>query len=103
MDGNGRWAQERNQPRIAGHRAGARSVRDVVMECNRLGVKYLTLYSFSMENWKRPDSEVRALMELCLEYPLKERQEATGNNIRFRRDGRRRGRPAPPGAGRSRW
>ena len=80
MDGNGRWAQQRNQPRIAGHRAGAKSVRDVVMECSRVGVKYLTLYSFSMENWKRPDTEVRALMELCIEYLVKERQELTDNN-----------------------
>ncbi len=95
MDGNGRWAQQRNQPRIAGHRAGAKSVRDVVMECDRLGVRYLTLYSFSMENWKRPETEVRALMELCLEYLVKERQELTDNNIRFLQIGRREGLPKP--------
>ena len=95
MDGNGRWAQERNQPRIAGHRAGARSVREVVMECSRLGIKYLTLYSFSTENWKRPHAEVRALMELCVEYLAKERQELTDNNIRFLQIGRREGLPKP--------
>ena len=95
MDGNGRWAQERNQPRIAGHRAGARSVRDVVMECSRVGIRYLTLYSFSMENWKRPQEEVQALMELCVEYLAKERQELADNNIRFLQIGRREGLPKP--------
>jgi undecaprenyl diphosphate synthase len=95
MDGNGRWAQERNQPRIAGHRAGARSVRDVVMECSRVGIRYLTLYSFSTENWKRPHAEVQALMELCVEYLAKERQELTDNNIRFLQIGRREGLPKP--------
>ncbi len=95
MDGNGRWAQERNQPRIAGHRAGARSVRDIVLECSRLGIRCLTLYSFSMENWKRPHDEVDALMELCMEYLVKERDELIDNNIRFRQIGRREGLPAP--------
>jgi undecaprenyl diphosphate synthase len=93
MDGNGRWALERRQPRIAGHRAGAKAVRDVVIECDRLGVRYLTLYSFSMENWKRPAEEVRALMELYLEYLVKERQELIDNNIRFCQLGRREGLP----------
>jgi undecaprenyl diphosphate synthase len=93
MDGNGRWAQERNQPRIAGHRAGAKAVRDVVVECDRLGVKYLTLYSFSMENWKRPAEEIRALMELYLEYLVKERDELIDRNIRFLQIGRRKGLP----------
>ncbi len=95
MDGNGRWAQERNQPRIAGHRAGARSVRDIVLECSRLGIRCLTLYSFSMENWKRPHNEVDALMELCMEYLVKERDELIENNIRFLQIGRREGLPAP--------
>ncbi len=94
MDGNGRWAQERNQPRIAGHRAGVRSVRDIVLECNRLGVGCLTLYSFSMENWKRPHTEVDALMELCMEYLVKERDELIDDNIRFLQIGRREGLPA---------
>ncbi len=93
MDGNGRWALERNQPRIAGHRAGAKAVRDIVIECDRLGVKYLTLYSFSMENWKRPAEEVRALMGLYLEYLVKERQELIEKNIRFFQIGRREGLP----------
>ncbi len=93
MDGNGRWARKRNQPRIAGHRAGAKAVRDIVMECDRLGVGYLTLYSFSRENWKRPDDEVQALMELYLSYLVKERQELLDNNIRFRQLGRRDGLP----------
>src|SRR5688572_8679818 len=82
MDGNGRWAIERKLPRIAGHRAGARSVRDIVMESGRLGLKALTLYSFSMENWKRPASEVNGLMALYLEYLAKERQELVDNNVR---------------------
>jgi undecaprenyl diphosphate synthase len=93
MDGNGRWARERNQPRIAGHRAGAKAVRDIVLECDRLGVEYLTLYSFSMENWKRPAEEVGALMELYLEYLVKERKELIEQNIRFLQLGRREGLP----------
>jgi undecaprenyl diphosphate synthase len=93
MDGNGRWALERNQPRIAGHRAGAKAVRDVVIESDRLGIEYLTLYSFSVENWKRPPEEVGALMELCLEYLVKERKELIDNNIRFLQIGRREGLP----------
>ena len=93
MDGNGRWAKQRNQPRIAGHRAGARSVREILTECSRLGIGYLTLYSFSTENWKRPDDEVRGLMDLCVEYLVKERRELTDNNIRFLQIGRREGLP----------
>jgi undecaprenyl diphosphate synthase len=93
MDGNGRWAVQRNMPRIAGHRAGARSVREIVMECGRLGIKALTLYSFSMENWKRPASEISGLMSLYLEYLAKERQELVDNNVRFVQLGRREGLP----------
>ncbi len=93
MDGNGRWARERNQPRIAGHRAGAKAVRDIVIECDRLGVEYVTLFSFSMENWKRPAEEVQALMALYMEYLAKERQELIDNNIRFLQLGRREGLP----------
>ena len=93
MDGNGRWAVERNMPRIAGHRAGARSVRDVVTECGRLELTALTLYSFSIENWKRPTSEVDALMSLYLEYLSKERRELIENNVRFMQIGRREGLP----------
>ena len=93
MDGNGRWARQRNQPRIVGHRAGAKAVRDIVVECHRLGVGYLTLFSFSMENWKRPADEVRGLMGLYLQYLGKERQELVENNIRFLQLGRREGLP----------
>ena len=65
------------------------------MECSRAGIKYLTLYSFSMENWKRPQEEVHALMKLCVEYLAKERQELADNNIRFLQIGRREGLPKP--------
>ncbi|PNU19811.1 isoprenyl transferase [Geothermobacter hydrogeniphilus] len=68
MDGNGRWAENRCLPRIAGHRQGVRTVREIVQECQRLGVDYLTLYAFSSENWGRPDDEVSALMELLSIY-----------------------------------
>jgi undecaprenyl diphosphate synthase len=94
MDGNGRWAQERGRERIFGHRVGARAVRDVVIECGRLGIEALTLYSFSSENWKRPAEEVHALMRLYLEYLDKERDELVGNNVRFLQIGRREGLPA---------
>jgi undecaprenyl diphosphate synthase len=67
MDGNGRWATERNQPRAVGHQAGVETVRKITAECVRLGVKYLTLYTFSTENWNRPAEEVAALMGLMLE------------------------------------
>ena len=93
MDGNGRWALDRQLPRVAGHRAGARTVRDIVTECARLGMKALTLYSFSIENWKRPETETDALMELYLEYLAKERQELLDHNIRFTQLGRREGLP----------
>ena len=95
MDGNGRWAAARGLPRIAGHREGARRVRAVVEECARLGVEALTLYSFSSENWKRPEDEVTALMELARHHLQLERQMMLANDIRFRRLGRREGLPAP--------
>jgi undecaprenyl diphosphate synthase len=93
MDGNGRWAIERNLPRIAGHRAGAQTVRDIVIESGRMGMQALTLYSFSIENWKRPAHEVSGLMSLYLEYLAKERQELIDNNVRFVQLGRRKGLP----------
>lgn len=74
MDGNGRWARERGLPRSEGHRAGAESVRRVVEACNEFGVKYLTLYAFSTENWCRPPTEVRALMTLLKQF-LEQRAE----------------------------
>jgi len=83
MDGNGRWANRRRLPRIAGHRAGIRAVRQAVKACARLGVPYLTLYAFSVENWKRPHTEVKLLMELLREYLKKEIGELNKQNIRL--------------------
>lgn len=83
MDGNGRWAKRRRLPRIAGHRAGIRAVRQAVEACARLGVPYLTLYAFSIENWKRPRSEVKLLMALLREYLKKEIGELNRQNIRL--------------------
>lgn len=83
MDGNGRWAKKRRLPRIAGHRAGIKAVRQSVEACARLGVPYLTLYAFSVENWKRPESEVKMLMDLLCEYLRKEIGELNRQNIRL--------------------
>ena len=83
MDGNGRWAKKRRLPRIAGHRAGIRAVRQVLEACARLGVPYLTLYAFSIENWKRPHTEVRLLMGLLREYLKKEIKTLNEQNIRL--------------------
>jgi len=88
MDGNGRWAKKRGLPRVAGHRAGADSVKKIVESCDALGIKYLTLYAFSSENWSRPEKEVTALMEL-LEKFLKDRlPEMLADNVRLRAIGR---------------
>lgn len=83
MDGNGRWAAARGLPRVAGHEAGADSVREIVRACGRLGVEVLTLYSFSTENWARPDDEVQALMALLERYLREERAELGKNNVRL--------------------
>src|SRR5438552_17802960 len=83
MDGNGRWARKRRLPRIAGHRAGIRAVRQAVEACARLGVPYLTLYAFSAENWKRPHTEIKLLMDLLREYLKKEIAELNKQNIRL--------------------
>ncbi len=83
MDGNGRWARKRRLPRIEGHRAGAKAVQEVVESCVRLGIKYLTLYAFSKENWKRPRREVARLWELLEDYLRKEDKEMVKNNIRL--------------------
>ncbi len=94
MDGNGRWAKSRGLPRLAGHRAGVESVRQIVRACAELGVKVLTLYSFSTENWLRPKSEVSQLMRL-LSYALKrETLELDKNNVRLRAVGRLTALPA---------
>ncbi len=83
MDGNGRWAKKRGLPRIEGHRMGAKSVEDVVETSRRIGIKYLTLYSFSKDNWKRPKDEVEGLMQLLKEYLIKERKKMKDNGIKF--------------------
>jgi undecaprenyl diphosphate synthase len=88
MDGNGRWAGLRNRPRVAGHRAGMESVREIVEVSARLGLEVLTLYAFSVENWKRPKAEVRTLMRLLKEYVSRELRTIHKSNIRFRTIGR---------------
>jgi undecaprenyl diphosphate synthase len=91
MDGNGRWAKQRGFPREFGHRNGAAAVRTVIEECGALGVEVLTLYSFSMENWKRPRGEVSALMSLYMTYLEAEIERFMRENLRFRQIGRRDG------------
>lgn len=88
MDGNGRWAAKRRLPRVAGHRAGADAVRRTVESAAKLGLECLTLYAFSTENWKRPRFEIRALMDLLVEYIRKELHSLKENNIQFRMVGR---------------
>lgn len=83
MDGNGRWAQERMLKRIVGHRKGVETVRTIVEESSRLGIKFLTLFAFSSENWLRPKAEVRSLMALLKGYLAKETSRMMANNIRF--------------------
>ena len=83
MDGNGRWAKERGLPRIAGHREGINSVREITRICGEIGVKYLTLFTFSTENWNRPKREVKALMTLLLSTIKKEIKELHKNNVKF--------------------
>src|SRR5215204_2879594 len=88
MDGNGRWAAQRHLPRVEGHRAGIDSVRDVVEASARLGIDVLTLYAFSVENWKRPRAEVNTLMMLLKRYIRLELSTLLKNNIQFRVIGR---------------
>jgi undecaprenyl diphosphate synthase len=88
MDGNGRWAKSRNLPRVEGHRAGIGSVRDVVETAARLEMNVVTLYAFSVENWKRPRYEVSTLMMLLKEYLRRELSTLMDNNIRFKPIGR---------------
>jgi len=83
MDGNGRWAKKRHLPRIAGHRAGAYSIREIVRLSGQLGLTALTLYAFSTENWKRPRQEVRLLMQLLKQYLRSEVAELLQNNVRL--------------------
>jgi undecaprenyl diphosphate synthase len=88
MDGNGRWAKLRHKNRVEGHRAGIEAVRDTVETAARLGLEVLTLYAFSIENWKRPESEVRTLMGLLKHYLRSELETLLRNEIRFRVVGR---------------
>jgi undecaprenyl diphosphate synthase len=88
MDGNGRWAAQRHLPRVEGHRAGIDSVRDIVESSARLGIRVLTLYAFSVENWKRPAAEVSTLMMLLKRYLRLELNTLLRNDIRFRVIGR---------------
>jgi undecaprenyl diphosphate synthase len=93
MDGNGRWARSRSLPRVAGHTAGIESVRTTVETCNRLGIQALTLYAFSVENWKRPRTEVDVLWRLLRIYLRRELPEIMGNGIRLTCIGRMDGLP----------
>jgi undecaprenyl diphosphate synthase len=88
MDGNGRWAQKRHLPRVAGHRAGTQSARTTIETCARLKVEALTLYAFSVENWRRPKAEIEFLMQLLREYLRNEMPLIQRNNIRMRFLGR---------------
>ena len=88
MDGNGRWAREKGLPRREGHRAGAESVREVVETCKNLGVGFLTLYAFSSENWKRPKTEIRALMALLKEFLRVKTPEMKSQGVRLHAIGR---------------
>ncbi len=83
MDGNGRWAKSRFLPRTAGHKAGVETIRKVLKECQRLGIKHLTLYAFSTENWKRPKIEVDTLMNLLTAYLKSEVKELHSNNVKI--------------------
>ena len=89
MDGNGRWAKRRGLPRSAGHQAGADTLKKIVTECNKMGIKYITVYAFSTENWKRPKEEVDFLMNLLMNYLLDAERTLAGENVRIRAIGSR--------------
>ena len=95
MDGNGRWARKRFLPRVAGHRAGRHSVRRCVQACGRLGIEYLTLYTFSQENFNRPEAEVKALMHFLQETLVGEREDLRRQNVRLVASGDLDQLPAP--------
>jgi undecaprenyl diphosphate synthase len=95
MDGNGRWAKRRRLPRIAGHREGMRAVREAVEASSKLGVAFLTLYAFSVENWKRPHTEIKLLMSLLRQYLKREIRELNRQNIRLEVIGRIQELPQP--------
>ena len=96
MDGNGRWARSRKLPRIAGHKEGINSVREVTRPCGEMGIGYLTLYTFSQENWRRPRMEVSALMNLLVETIRREIDELMENNVRLHVIGRMEELPEKP-------
>jgi len=89
MDGNGRWAKKRGLPRSAGHQAGADTLKKIVTECNKMGIKYITVYAFSTENWKRPKEEVDFLMNLLLGYLRDAERTLAGENVVIRAIGSR--------------
>ncbi len=91
MDGNGRWAQARHRPRVFGHQAGVKTVRRIVEDAADLGVQYLTLYSFSTENWTRPKAEIAALFNLLRKYVEDDLDTLNSNNVRIRILGSRKG------------
>ncbi len=99
MDGNGRWAKQRSLPRIAGHREGINSVREIVEACGNLGVEVLTLYTFSMENWRRPKREVSALMHLLLATINREVNDLNRNNVKLKVIGKIEDLPEEPRKG----
>lgn len=88
MDGNGRWAKKRSLPRSAGHSAGAKVFKDIARYCNKIGLKYLTVYAFSTENWKRPPAEVEAIMDLLRDY-LRDTENFKDENIQLQFIGKR--------------
>jgi undecaprenyl diphosphate synthase len=94
MDGNGRWANLRNLPRVAGHRAGMKTVKEVVKAADEIGIRYMTMYAFSTENWKRPREEVDFLMRLPQEFLTTELDELIERNVRVRMLGSRNGLPS---------
>lgn len=94
MDGNGRWARQRGMPRMIGHREGVKALREVVRACSDLGVGFLTVYSFSTENWRRPEAEVSALMKLMASSIDAQRDGLMKNNVRVRTIGRTQDLPA---------
>lgn len=90
MDGNGRWAKKRGLPRSAGHKAGAESLKKIITDANNMGVKYVTVYAFSTENWKRPQAEVDYLMNLLMDYLINAEKTLAGENVVIRAIGSRK-------------
>ena len=83
MDGNGRWAKSKGLPRLAGHRKGAEAVDELITTCREIGIRYVTLYAFSMENWNRPSHEIAGLMALLKDFLVRKRQKLVANEIRL--------------------